>query len=588
MNNKLYKYLGVALIMLFSSCTDWLNETNPNMTDGDSYWRNLSETSSTLTSSYAALVNSFALNVAEEAQRSDCATPGFGRPTYSGDGAVWYNHTYTSSFTYIVKKWEALYLGIYRANQTITALENLTDISDQVEWDNQMAQARFLRGLYHFYLHTTFNKGNIIIKDKVAGTQDEMYSSLSKSEDVMAFFREDLQYAYEHLPIAYPEAKDKGRATKGAAATILGTSYLYEATLADPKNPDAEKIKMAKEKFEEVLTFGYRLVEDLSLLYTTAGQMNEESILEVAFSNEMNSEYNTWSEDRLSNRLAFSFDGRGSNQTNVFPSCWITWAYLNEQLDPLISTNYLVDEDDPSVRTIKPVSKRASAMIALIQDEHTEYYQGLVHDKTQFNAQNGFSRYKHYCNHDILEDEKDLPGGKQHSGKNVTLNRLGDLKLMLAECYIYENNVSEALKQINDVRKRWNLVLTGPNGGDVSRTYDELVYSKESLLERLQQIEKPLETSVEGYSIRWNDLRRWGMLESNFKKRYQETYWGADHVLQSGDSKNITTLTAIDPQNDNYPVYKDYQLAASNFRYDTHAWLPIPSTEILTNPGLNE
>ena len=41
----------------------------------------------------------------------------------------------------------------------------------------------------------------------------------------MDFFRADLEYAYANLPA---QMELKTRADAGAAATILGTSYLYE------------------------------------------------------------------------------------------------------------------------------------------------------------------------------------------------------------------------------------------------------------------------------------------------------------------------------------------------------------------------
>ena len=40
---------------------------------------------------------------------------------------------------------------------------NDLDVSadEQAEWTSQMAQARFFRGLFHYYLYTTFNNGSI-------------------------------------------------------------------------------------------------------------------------------------------------------------------------------------------------------------------------------------------------------------------------------------------------------------------------------------------------------------------------------------------------------------------------------------------
>lgn len=598
MKQNIFKYLMLIALVVSSACTDWLEETNPNSLDKDSYWKNLDETNSTLSAAYAALVSDFAINAREEGPRSDLATPGFGRPTYTGEGSIWYTQSYNNSTSGVLKKWDILYMGIFRANQVIEGLQNMENVMDQDRWNVQMAQARFLRGLYHFYLHSTYNRGNIIIKDKVPGTYEELNSSLSKSEDVIAFFRNDLQYAYDNLPKEYESNADIGRATKGAAATIMGTSYLFEATLEKGTNFDLELIGLAEEKFEYVIdSCNYQLEDNLDLLFTTAGDFNRESIFEISFSNTINPEYGTWNEDRLTNHLAFYYDGKGSNANNVFPSLWITHAYLNEKIDPLDPRNLVYDEDD-DMNVIRPVSRRASAMIALIQDEYTPYYGGLSHNQIGFpqndkRTQNGFSRYKIYNNHDILEDEADNPGGKQNSGKNITLNRLGDVYMMLAECYIYQNRVSDALTAINKVRKRWALELTGPSNGDMSHTYDEVNYDNESLLKRLQDVEKPLETSIEGHSIRWFDLRRWGRLDvldsENFifRQRANEQWFTANFTATKGDQtglKKWSTITNVDDGTDPDIIpLSDYEQAANNFIYDQHAWYQIPSTETVTN-----
>ncbi|WP_282037882.1 RagB/SusD family nutrient uptake outer membrane protein [Saccharicrinis aurantiacus] len=598
MKLQTFKYIAFAsVVLMFSSCTDWLDEVNPNQSDKDNYWQNLNQTNSTLSAAYAALASDFALNIVEEAPRSDMATPGFGRPNYPGKGSVWYYHSYTNSHISIIKKWEILYLGIFRSNQVISALENLENISSQEQWDSQMAQARFLRGLYHFYIHSAFNKGDIIIKDIVPGSLEEYNQGLSKSEDVIKFFREDLQYAFDNLPLSYDKT-NQGRATKGAAATILGTSYLYEATLANPGGePNAELIQKAVEMFEFVESSNqYELVEDLNLLFTTAGEMNKESILEIAFSNAYNTEYNTWGEDGLHTRLAFSFNGKGSNDNHVFPSLWMIDAYHNEEMDLNDDRNKVtaqiytpVPGGEPDIEDIeitRKVSRRASAMMGMVQDDYTPYYTEVFHKAYSFpgeskKTQNGFGRYKHYNNHDILADETDLPGGVQRSGKNVVVNRLADLKLMLAECYIYQNKIGEAIAEINDIRRRWALIQL-----------DVADYDQASLLSRLQNLEKPLETSIEGHCIRWFDLRRWGMLESNFKMHAQEKFYTQNYEVEYGEIngdavKKWSTISRVsDPSNPDEVLVTDYEKAAENFIYDRHAWLPIPSTEEQSNTEL--
>jgi len=578
MKTNIFRYLIILILAGgFFSCQDYLEETNPNLTDSDSFWKNLKQTNSTLNATYSTLMSHWILNVREEAWRSDMAVPGFGRPSYSGDGVVWFNQLYTNSNQYIRDKWESLYLGIYRANQTIQGLEGIEGQVDEADWTTQMAQARFLRGLFHFYLHSSFNKGNVIIRDKVPASLDEYNKGISPAAEVLEFFRSDLAYAYEHLPASYEDAADKGRVTKGTAATILGTSYLYE-----------NQIDSAIYYFDDVINnrnaeYGYELVTDMNLIFTEAGELNKESIFEIIYSSDLKQELNTWVEDRFTNRLA-AYSTQFTNQS-FFPSYWITWAYMSEPMDTKDSRNYYVNKLGATV--LRNVSLRASSMVALAVDEITPYYGKKAWEVGSFNVRNGASRYKKYTNHDILTNEDDNPGGKFRSGRNVVVNRLADVYLMLAECYIYKGELDQAIGLINTVRGRWGLQRIGLSNGDTSHDYDEVAYDATTLLTRLQDVEKPLETSVEGHCTRWNDLRRWGILKENFVKHSQEKFWSADFKTEDGVWKYNVSITNVDPNNANRTLFVDYDQAALNFNYDSHAWLPIPSNEESSNQGLS-
>ena len=122
-----YFFVFVALGAVLSSCTeDFLTETNPNELSSDSYWRNLNDTQSGLTAVYASFLNHFILNLPEEGCRSDMGWPGYGRPAPNGSGPVeYYYQTFTSTSPSVMRRWQALYLGIFRANQVIEGLNKI-------------------------------------------------------------------------------------------------------------------------------------------------------------------------------------------------------------------------------------------------------------------------------------------------------------------------------------------------------------------------------------------------------------------------------------------------------------------------------
>ena len=263
----------IAASLLVACDDDNLNEINPNNLSTSSFWKNLKDTNAGLAGAYNAMLNEDVLNILSEAIRSDMGWPGYGRPVTNRDGLkTIYEQTYTQSDGIVQSKWDACYTVIFRANQVIGALDRIKETIAEQDlglWTLQMGQARFLRGLGHFYLHSSYNGGRIILRNKVPLTTEDFELPLSSAEEVKTFFREDLEYAFENLPSEYnnPET-ESGRATRGAAATILGTSYLYD-----------KDYTTALPYLNSVINSGvYELVEDMTLLFTTAGEFNKESI----------------------------------------------------------------------------------------------------------------------------------------------------------------------------------------------------------------------------------------------------------------------------------------------------------------------
>ncbi|WP_298493838.1 RagB/SusD family nutrient uptake outer membrane protein [uncultured Algibacter sp.] len=589
-----------SIVIIFTvsaivSCadSDFLQESNPNVLGVDTYWRDLSDTQTGLNATYKTLHNPAVLNVIAEILRSDMGYPGYGRPVPQNT-EDFYLHLYNASTSEILEKWQTNYQGIFRANQVIQALENLEGTVDETEWTSQMAQARFFRGLFHYYLYTTYNSGSIIIRKEVPEVQDsevpteEFYLPLSPAEDVIKFVREDLEYAYQNLykKGEYPSG-DASRVTSGAAATILGTSYLQEL--------DYEK---AMPYFDDVINnHGYELEYDLDKMFTTAGEFNKESIFEINFTSDfIEIDLNRWNGDTGTNWL----NQQTSNTRGAVGPAWIAYAYKSEPMDPLDLRNYYQDANNDDALTLRDVPLRASSMIALVDDNQTTYYlTGTASEYPRFHGLAwGYAWWKKYTNDDIVAAENQLPSGAATlSSKNVTLNRLPEVMLMQAECKIKTGDVDEALNLINDIRKRWGLVLLGLSGSDVAHTYDEEVYNEESLMQHLMRVEKPLEMSVEGHLIRFLDFQRWKKSDNyGFKERLEELaneeYYGVNftYVNSEGATKirnNFPSIEGEKPSGSFTTVDYEYDIPFLNYTESVHGTYPIPFDEVNANPNIN-
>ncbi|CAM4324177.1 RagB/SusD family nutrient uptake outer membrane protein [Zobellia roscoffensis] len=570
----------LIMVAALSACEnqEFLAETNPNVIATDNYWKNLDETDSGVNAIYATLLNHNVLSLLEESWRSDMGWPGYGRPTPGNEqGRTYYYKTYTNSDNSIKNKWEALYQGIFRANQVIEALNKLEGTVNEEEWTVQMGQARFFRGLFHFYLHTSFNEGNIIIREKVPVTQEDFNKAVSTSADVIEFFRTDLKYAYTNLPLQYDGGGATiGRVTAGTAATILGTSFLYQ-----------EDYGQALVYFNDVIDnteYGYELV-DPSLLFTKEGEFNKESIFEIAYNTTHRSELGQWDELSQTNRLATLFGG-----VYVSMPAWIQYEYKTEPMDPLDDRNFYMDIING--KTMRNVPLRASHMVTLVEDEQTPFYLNYnVSEKMKKSATGwGFGHCKKYLNADHLEDENDNPEGGWNSGKNVVINRLADVYLMRAECHINTGNITDAIADINKIRERWGLVLLG-NPLDSEHTYDYVVYTPQSLMNHLMYTEKPLELSNEGFSIRWTDLRRWNIAKSNFERLAKEEYYAVDYeyhtLLGKAETSDASIQIGPEPENFKMKVDFEYDLTSQNYIPELHDYLPIPLSEETSNSSIN-
>ncbi|MFR9598334.1 MAG: RagB/SusD family nutrient uptake outer membrane protein [Rikenellaceae bacterium] len=589
--------IGAMMIssMLFTSCEEYLTEANPNKVTTDSFWNDLTDTQTGIYAVFSAFRDYDILSIRCDSWRSDVCWPGYGRPYTSSNDAGWLWHTmqYKYDNAYINSKWEASYTVIWRTNQVIEALEALEgeDGIDEEEWTTQMATVRYMRGLVYFFLYSAFNEGSVILNSHTAENFDDFYQDLAPAEDIFNFFREDLEYAYANLPdvASYPQLP-----SKAAAATTLGTSCMYE-----------HDYDRAKELFADVIyndVYGLSLEQDLSKIYSKAGEFNSESIFEVSYSSEERTDISVWGNETMCNTLGFLSKGT----TGWFPISWVASAYMEEEMDPLVSDNYVNGK-------LRDVPLRASTLTAMVMDQCTPYYiSGNAAESANMAGgalgQWGFGKFKTYTEHDIVEVES------LYSGRNVVVHRLSDVILMYAECLLQNGNTQGALDLINQIRMRWGLVLLG--SGSEARTYDGINYTSDMVMDQIMHVERPLELNCEGHEIRWQDLKRWGLLEDDsnniFKKRAAETFYAItpsvltklDGVTPLDDASYTKFNTVhtlewlqangydIDPDNldtDNYlEINYEFDLSSSNYNSASHKYMPIPMEELTNNPLITQ
>ncbi|MFY0607709.1 MAG: RagB/SusD family nutrient uptake outer membrane protein [Cyclobacteriaceae bacterium] len=607
-SNILTRILAVALIIGAVGCQDkFLEETNPNQISTDSYWKTLSDLESGLVAVYASFSTNNIFQTVNENHRSDIDWPGWGRPNTSNP---FFLQTFTGSDGAVTNKWSALYEVAFKSNQVIEAYEALegTFSSDEAEERalEIYAEAKFFRGVAHWYLYNSFNNGKVIISDFVPVTLEDFYQPIRPADEVIAFVREDLTFAINNLPETWTRDIDMGRVTTWTAQAVMGKSFLYDVgPISSIEN--AAYYDSAAAYFKNIIdNGGFSLTPEIGMNFHSSDEFNSESIFEVSFSVNYKSEVSIWDKENTAHNLPQQMAPGGflGGFRSTYPACWLGLEYRNEKMDLNDASNYVPAYDwsgnrlqaaDGSDSTrLRIFSKRTGQSIALVDDMDNMYYNAFPAQKGQFNNSET-AYFRKYSNSDIADSERTFSADGR-GGSNIRLIRLADVYLMYAECLIKggtdASGLDMALEYVNKVRKRSSLEQLGPNGSGEfpSASHDNITYDAGSLMNHLMYKERPLELASEGHAIRYLDLRRWGVLKQRFDELAVGLYAKENVPFVNLDGTPGTRwggrLIAVATEAEADPALVDRSMPAANFREELHSYLPIPVDEETGNPEL--
>jgi len=618
----------IILVFALQSCTNELDQVNPNALTNESFWTNTGDLNAGLNAVYATLRDQNILGILFEPYRTDVAVPGTQRNNVSGNPI--YNQTFDLTTDEVQDKWDACYLGIFRANQVIDAYENLkttfTDESTQESGIKILAQARALRGYFYYVLHNSYNNGSVILFETVPKSFDEFQQSFSSSEDIKNFYRADLQYGLDNLPKTYNNwhevagSGNLGRVTAGFCEALIAKSFMNENDFAS-----AEPIL-----FNVINNYNYGLVDNLEKCFTGIDEFNRESIFEINYK-QIGVEQGI-DEKNVSQSISSILN---TNRV-IQPSSWITLKYRGEAPDPMDPANLVdrniydgsngniigVDQDVlrkysfRMANSISSVDDPDSPMYGVTAAEYGTERTARAHSKASPNIWKKFTGWN--TNNNGAGEDQD-PSIDNRSGINIPVIRLAEIYLLYAECMIEKGNLDEALRYINRIRKRSHLILLGNSGiGEFngSSTYiDDIdldsnngqeAVNIDNLRNHLRFTEKPLELALE--SERYIDLRRWGVwkeqLQAIAEPEYDAYHYrqniNGDHgvrfrcfIVPTGEVPPLETLRNPNniQSNQNRRTLeahlKDHLEGSQNFDSSLHAYFPIPQDEINSNLNAN-
>lgn len=184
--------------------------------------------------------------------------------------------------------WARSYKGINRANLLLTKIDGVKGLDANTK-ARYIAEAKFLRGYYYFWLIRLFR--NVPLFTKPLDTSEIYQQEQAPPDSVYAQIITDFTAAIPDLPSAPLPANELGRATKGAARAFLAKTLMWQ--VGSGENPS--QMQRAADLLNQVNTSpAYELVEHYPDIFSTDNEFNSESIFTITHSSKQQADWGSF------------------------------------------------------------------------------------------------------------------------------------------------------------------------------------------------------------------------------------------------------------------------------------------------------
>ena len=565
MKKILYSVLTVLALVGTTSCSDFLDDQKPQGVLDSDMVKDPSNVDNLVISAYAVFTTAEDINSSFSMWnfdvRSDDAYKG-GNGTSDGD--VFHQleieqGVLTTNWN-INDMWVRLYNCISRVNSARSVLETTSD-SYQLK-AQRLGEMKFLRAYAHFLLKRLYKNIPFIMD---ANLKQEDYNTLSNTEftndEGWQQIINDVEYAYSVLPV---KQTDKGRPSKAAAAAFLTKAYLYKAYRQDEAASN-QVTSINREDLLKVIEYsnpdiysagGFDLEPDFHNNFRPETQYENgvESIWAMQYSINDGTKYGNlnWSYGLIVPNIPGVTDG-GCDFYK--PSQNLVNAYRTDaDGHPFIDT--FNNKDYDLTQDADPRLFLTVGLTGLPYEFNSKY---MMDASATWSRSNGLYGYYVTLKQNVDPDCGYLVKGSWWgTPMNRIVFRYADVLLERAEAYAQLNETGEAIKLVNEIRKRakqsTGMIANYPSDYGVKfniSTYNG-TYSQEDAL-KIVKMERRLEMGME--SERFFDLVRWGEAEKVLNKYFAE-------------------------ETNNCSIYGDAHFTANKNEY-----LPIPFSQVAASDG---
>jgi len=510
-----------VLILLMLGCSDQFLEKQPNTSMVvETFYKTQTDAQEALTSVYNMLMRDdywSGLFMSETAS-DDCAG---GTGSADGTGAERKDRGLPNpDATDNLTCWNTYWGAVYRANLYLQ-IEKTIDWTGNERLEKQyIAEARFLRAYFHFYLTRLF--GEIpALSTAIAPTDIPARTS---ADQLYTFILDDLKYCAENgLQETYPNMNKNenwGRATKWAAEALMGRVYLFytgyynktslgEYTNASILNNVEDVIKNSGHDLVPQFASLWRVpcISELGSIDKYAGEINPEVIWSVVYSPTRTlTGYSTFHRMIGPRGTNITPYGQGWGSCPVVPSLWKAF-------------------DNADTR------KKASI---LSWDDEGLTYNWLSNTQAQYSGYNN-KKYEEVAVNNLNQISASGRDWQNFGDEDYMVLRFADVLLMGAELRSLTNGEGDgtALGYLNRVRER--------AFGDQTHNYTSA--SIDNIMK-----ERRLELTCE-------DIRYWDILRSckgDFTKLVPILTYHDDNDGGVDNSGTVADLQSLDVDGNNF------------------------------------
>ena len=264
---KKLKYIAFFALLFTMSCSDeFVNLSPKDSLNSADYYKTKDDFNAGIIAAYAKLQGQVSIYFELIEWRSDNLD--LGAPTAGTQDRFNINKFQETTDNGLVKSaWENFYNGIFRTNVIIEKIGSAN--FDETLKKQYEAEARFIRALTYFNVVRIWGDAPIVLK--TITVKESLKLGRKPASEVYAVIEADLQFAAENLP----SAQTLGRATSGAAKTLLGKAYLTQK-----KYPEAVAV------LNEVVG-QYSLQPSIANVFDVTKKANTEIIFSIRFNKEI-------------------------------------------------------------------------------------------------------------------------------------------------------------------------------------------------------------------------------------------------------------------------------------------------------------